>query len=229
MAPGLQAKLLQVLQDGEFSRLGGERDVRVDARIIAATNRNLEEAVRKGEFREDLYYRLNVVTIHIPPLRERIDAVPLLVEHFLRTYNEQYNKSVEKLSDETMQVLMEYYWPGNVRELENMIKRMVVLGNESTVLQEIAQREPMSVPASGAAGDDDDELDLAALGADFAHGGGLDLKAISKRASQVAEKKVIERVLAQTRWNRKEAAGRLQISYKALLYKMKENGLSEGR
>ena len=228
MAPGLQAKLLQVLQDGEFSRLGGESDVRVDARIIAATNRNLEEAVRKGEFREDLYYRLNVVTIHIPPLRERIDAIPLLVEHFLRMYNEQYNKCIEKLSDETMQVLTDYYWPGNVRELENMIKRMVVLGNESTVLQEIAQREPMSTPAFGAAGYDD-ELDLAALGADFAHGGGLDLKAISKRASQVAEKKVIERVLGQTRWNRKEAAERLQISYKALLYKMKENGLSEGR
>ena len=134
MAPGLQAKLLQVLQDGEFSRLGGESDVRVDARIIAATNRNLEDAVKKGEFREDLYYRLNVVTIQIPPLRDRIDAVPLLVEHFLGMYNEQYNKSLEKLSDETTQLLMDYHWPGNVRELENMIKRMVVLGNEQTVL-----------------------------------------------------------------------------------------------
>lgn len=227
MAPGLQAKLLQVLQDGEFSRLGGESDVRVDARIIAATNRNLEEAVRKGEFREDLYYRLNVVTIQIPPLRDRIDAVPLLVEHFLRMYNEQYNKSVEKLSAETMQVLMDYHWPGNVRELENMIKRMVVLGNEDTVLQEIAQREPPG--RAGAPGDHEDDLDLAALGADFSNGKELDLKAISKRASQIAEKKVIERVLGQTRWNRKEAAERLQISYKALLYKMKENGLSEGR
>ena len=224
MAPGLQAKLLQVLQDGEFSRLGGESDVRVDARIIAATNRNLEEAVRNGEFREDLYYRLNVVTIHIPPLRERIDAVPLLVEHFLRMYNEQYNKSVEKLSDETMQLLMGYHWPGNVRELENMIKRMVVLGNEQAVLQEITQREPVATNTGDA-----EELDLAALGADFTNGRDLDLKAISKRASQIAEKKVIERVLGMTRWNRKEAAERLQISYKALLYKMKENGLSEGR
>ncbi len=234
MAPGLQAKLLQVLQDGEFSRLGGESDVRVDARIIAATNRNLEEAVRKGEFREDLYYRLNVVTIQIPPLRDRIDAVPLLVEHFLRMYNEQYNKSVEKLSAETMQVLMDYHWPGNVRELENMTKRMVVLGNESAVLQEIAQREPMQangngVVTAGGAPASDEDLDLVAVGADFANGGELDLKAISKRASQIAEKKVIERVLGQTRWNRKEAAERLQISYKALLYKMKESGLSEGR
>ena len=224
MAPGLQAKLLQVLQDGEFSRLGGESDVHVDARIIAATNRNLEEAVKTGEFREDLYYRLNVVTILIPPLRERIDAVPLLVEHFLRMYNEQYSKSVEKLSDETMQLLMGYHWPGNVRELENMIKRMVVLGNEQAVLQEITQREPVATNEGDA-----EELDLAALGADFTNGRDLDLKAISKRASQIAEKKVIERVLGMTRWNRKEAAERLQISYKALLYKMKENGLSEGR
>jgi two-component system response regulator AtoC len=224
MAPGLQAKLLQVLQDGEFSRLGGEVDVRVDARIIAATNRNLEEAVRNGEFREDLYYRLNVVTIHIPPLRDRIDAVPLLVEHFLKMYNEQYNKSFEKLSPETMKLLLEYHWPGNVRELENMIKRMVVLGSEQTIIQEINQNGAPR-KKSGEEG----ELDLASLGAEFANGHELDLKAISKRAAQIAEKKVIERVLGLTRWNRKEAASRLQISYKALLYKMKENGLSEGR
>ena len=224
MAPGLQAKLLQVLQDGEFSRLGGESDVRVDARIIAATNRNLEEAVRKGEFREDLYYRLNVVTILIPPLRDRIDAVPLLVEHFLQMYNEQYKKNLDKLSPETMKLLMDYHWPGNVRELENMIKRMVVLGSEQTVLQELSQSRPPEL-----VGADQGELDLAALGADFSNDQELDLKAISKRASQIAEKKVIERVLGQTRWNRKEAAERLKISYKALLYKMKENGLSEGR
>jgi len=224
MHPGLQAKLLQVLQDGEFSRLGGENDVKVDTRIIAATNRNLEQAVREQSFREDLYYRLNVVTIVLPPLRDRIDAVPLLVEHFLRKYNEQYGKSMGALSQETLGVLMGYHWPGNVRELENMIKRIVVLANEQAVLQEIAVRER---PIEGDA--DDDPLDLQALGADFGNGQGLDLKAISKRAAQVAEKKVIERVLHQTRWNRKEAAERLQISYKALLYKMKENGLSESR
>jgi two-component system response regulator AtoC len=224
MAPGLQAKLLQVLQDGEFSRLGGESDVRVDARIIAATNRNLEEAVRLAEFREDLYYRLNVVTILIPPLRDRIDAVPLLVEHFLQMYNEQYKKSLDKLSPETMKLLMDYHWPGNVRELENMIKRMVVLGSEQTVLEELTRGRPPEL-----VGVDQEELDLAGLGADFSNDQELDLKAISKRASQIAEKKVIERVLGQTRWNRKEAAERLKISYKALLYKMKENGLSEGR
>ncbi|MCS5619574.1 MAG: sigma-54 dependent transcriptional regulator [Myxococcota bacterium] len=223
MHPGLQAKLLQVLQDGEFSRLGGESDVRVDTRIIAATNRNLEEAVKDGSFREDLYYRLNVVTVNLPPLRDRIDAIPLLVDHFLTKYNDQYKKDLGELTDSTVKVMHEYHWPGNVRELENMVKRMVVLGNEQTVLQEIAMRgKPEETTKGETAG-----FDLDALGVDFSDG--VDLKAISKRASQIAEKRVIDKVLQQTRWNRKEAALRLQISYKALLYKMKENGLSEGR
>jgi two-component system response regulator AtoC len=227
MAPGLQAKLLQVLQDGEFSRLGGESDVKVDTRIIAATNRNLEEAVRSGEFREDLYYRLNVVMVALPPLRDRIDAVPLLTEHFLQMYGEQYGKEVRPLSVETMNVMMEYKWPGNVRELENMIKRMVVLGSEQAVLKEI-QRQDIAVAVAHHP-QEEDALNLGSLSSDLAEGGGFDLKAISKRAARVAEKQVIERVLTQTRWNRKEAAQRLQISYKALLYKMKENGLSDGR
>ena len=223
MHPGLQAKLLQVLQDGEFSRLGGESDVRVDTRIIAATNRNLEEAVKDGSFREDLYYRLNVVTVNLPPLRDRIDAIPLLVDHFLTKYNDQYKKDLGELTESTVKVMHEYHWPGNVRELENMVKRMVVLGNEQTVLQEIAMRgKPEETTKGETAG-----FDLDALGVDFSDG--VDLKAISKRASQIAEKRVIDKVLQQTRWNRKEAALRLQISYKALLYKMKENGLSEGR
>jgi two-component system response regulator AtoC len=225
MHPALQAKLLQVLQDGEFSRLGGDGDIRVDTRVIAATNRNLEEAVSDGSFREDLYYRLNVVTILVPPLRDRRDAIPLLVDFFLKKNNEQYRKSLKSLSAETMDVFMQYHWPGNVRELENMVRRMVVLGNELAVLEEISERGVEAVADEGAS----DFLDLEALGADFSNGQGMDLKAISRRAAQVAEKRVIERVLQQTRWNRKEAAARLQISYKALLYKMKENGLSEGR
>jgi two-component system response regulator AtoC len=146
MHPGLQAKLLQVLQDGEFSRLGGEADVRVDTRIVAATNRNLEEAVGDGSFREDLYYRLNVVTVHLPPLRDRRDAIPLLVDHFLTKNNEQYRKDVKQLSSETMNVFMQYAWPGNVRELENMVRRMVVLGNEQTVLEEISLRGGEAAP-----------------------------------------------------------------------------------
>jgi two-component system response regulator AtoC len=226
MHPALQAKLLQVLQDGEFSRLGGEADVKVDTRIIAATNRDIEEAVAEGSFREDLYYRLNVVTVLIPPLRDRKDGIPLLVDHFLQRTCEQYNKDMRVLSEGSMDVFMRYDWPGNVRELENMVRRMVVLGNEETVLEEISQRKPDArkddLPEAGL-------LDLDALGEDVARGEAIDLKAISRRAAQVAEKRVIERVLQQTRWNRKEAAERLKISYKALLYKMKENGLSDRR
>jgi two-component system, NtrC family, response regulator AtoC len=225
MSPALQAKLLQVLQDGEFSRLGGESDVKVDTRIIAATNRNLEQAVQQGEFREDLYYRLNVVTIHLPPLRDRREAIPLLVDHFLRKFSDQYAKEMRPLGPGTIKCLLDYPWPGNVRELENMVRRMVVLGNEEAVVAEIARREPRETEGDSSTG-----FDLAALGADLREENGVvDLKAISKRAAQVAEKRVIERVLQQTRWNRKEAAERLQISYKALLYKMKESGLSEGR
>ena len=225
MHPSLQAKLLQVLQDGEFSRLGGDGDIHVDTRVLAATNRNLEEAVGDGSFREDLYYRLNVVTVMMPPLRERRDAIPLLVDHFLKKNNEQYHKEVAQLTPGTMEVFMKYNWPGNVRELENMVRRMVVLGNEQAVLDEISERGLGGVVEEPAT----DTLDLEAIGADFSNGQGLDLKAISRRAAQFAEKRVIEKVLQQTRWNRKEAAVRLQISYKALLYKMKENGLSEGR
>jgi two-component system response regulator AtoC len=226
MHPGLQAKLLQVLQDGEFSRLGSESDVRVDTRIIAATNRNLEEAVKDGSFREDLYYRLNVVTVTLPPLRDRMDSVPLLVEHFLQKNNEQYKKDVKQFSAATMNIMMQYHWPGNVRELENMVRRMVVLGSEQAVIDEIAKSKGA---AAVEAEESNNSPDLAALGADFSDSAGIDLKAISRRAAQLAEKRVIERVLHQTRWNRKEAAARLQISYKALLYKMKENGLSERR
>jgi two-component system response regulator AtoC len=224
MHPALQAKLLQVLQDGEFSRLGGESDIRVDTRVIAATNRNLEQAVAQGAFREDLYYRLNVVTVYLPPLRERKDAIPLLVDHFLRKYNEQYRKELKRLSEATLEGFLDYDWPGNVRELENMVKRMVVLGNEQTVLEEIVRER-------GAAHERKAEplLDFEAVGADLQNGGGVDLKAIAKRAAQLAEKRVIEKVLEQTRWNRKEAAARLQISYKALLYKMRENDLAQGR
>jgi two-component system response regulator AtoC len=223
MHPALQAKLLQVLQDGEFSRLGGESDVHVDTRVIAATNRNLEQAVADGSFREDLFYRLNVVTTQLPPLRERKDAIPLLVDHFLNMYNRQYAKSVKQLQPETLERFHAYHWPGNVRELENMVKRMVVLGNEPALLEEITHRIGLNGPSAEA----ESPFDLESLGGDLADGKGVDLKAIAKRAAQIAEKRVIERVLDQTRWNRKEAAERLQISYKALLYKMKENGLSE--
>ena len=135
----LQAKLLQVLQDGGFARLGGKQDVQVDVRLIAATNRDLETAVASGQFREDLYFRLNVVTISLPPLRERREEIPILTEHFIRKYSAQYNKPVSAVSAELSQQFLAYDWPGNVRQLENLIKRMVVLGTEAGVSRELLQ------------------------------------------------------------------------------------------
>jgi len=133
----LQAKLLHVLQDGEFSRVGGEKIIRTDVRLIASTNRDLETAMRAHQFREDLYYRLNVIEIRIPPLRERREEIPVLVDHFLTRFNSQYGCKIEVPAD-TMRVFIEYHWPGNIRELENAVKRVVVLGTHRTVHHEIA-------------------------------------------------------------------------------------------
>src|SRR5262249_3585448 len=138
MSLPLQAKILQVLQDGEFSRLGGKHDVHVDVRVIAATNKDLERAVADGQFREDLFFRLNVVCIHMPPLRDRHEEIPLLCDYFLKKYSVQYNKPFTELSHETMRLFMDHDWPGNVRELENLIKRAVVLGSEAPIRKEIA-------------------------------------------------------------------------------------------
>ncbi len=131
----LQAKLLQVLQDGEFSRLGGKHDVHVDVRVVAATNRDLEQAVADGQFREDLFFRLNVVCINMPPLRERRDEMPVLVGYFLKKYAVQYNKPCCRRVARHHGLLMDYDWPGNIRELENLIKRAVVLGTEAPIRQ----------------------------------------------------------------------------------------------
>src|SRR6267142_2502806 len=135
----LQAKLLQALQDGEFSRLGGKADVHVDVRVITATNCDLESAVASGKFREDLYFRLNVVTITIPPLRARREEIPCLTDHFLKKYAVQYNKPFPAVSSDLSRLFMEYEWPGNVRQLENMVKRMVVLGSETAIVHELQQ------------------------------------------------------------------------------------------
>src|SRR5437660_9373852 len=139
MSPALQAKLLQVLQDGEFARLGGKHDVHVDVRIIAATNRDLERAVGSGQFREDLFFRLNVVSIFVPPLRDRREEIPMLTEYFLKKYSVQYNKPYSDISQDTIRLFMDYDWPGNVRELENLIKRAVVLATEVPIRKEISQ------------------------------------------------------------------------------------------
>src|SRR5213083_764783 len=144
MSPPLQAKLLQVLQDGEFSRLGGKNDVQVDVRVITATNRDLETAVAEGHFREDLYFRLNVVTITLPPLRERREEIPLLTEHFLKKYSVQYNKPFTSVTPELSRMFMQYEWPGNIRELQNLVRRIVVLGTESPVRKEIGLGFPVA-------------------------------------------------------------------------------------
>jgi two-component system response regulator AtoC len=239
----LQAKLLQVLQDGEFARLGGKADVHVDVRVIAATNRNLETAVADGQFREDLYFRLNVVTINLPPLRDRREEIPILTQHFLNKYSGQYNKPLTSISSELSSQFLSYDWPGNVRQLENLIKRMVVLGTEAGISRELLQpvvtsaRPLSSPPRTGAAPalpvlpppvPLDSAQDTLSGRRPVAAGAGavsVSLKDIARSAAREAERELILRMLTRTRWNRKEAAEHLGISYKALLYKIKENGL----
>jgi two-component system response regulator AtoC len=271
----LQAKLLQVLQDGEFARLGGKTDVQVDVRVVAATNKDLESAVAEGQFREDLYFRLNVVTINMPPLRERREEIPLLTEHFLKKYSVQYNKPFIAVSADLAREFLHYEWPGNVRQLENLIKRMVVLGTEAPIFKDLHQPptpipfrpypgmaaapraagwDPSSASASrafvamppqpappppaaaasyapaGATPVTDAEPMAAAVSAAVAAtvgSGNVSLKDIARTAAREAERELILRMLTRTRWNRKEAAEILGISYKALLYKIKENGLDK--
>ena len=220
MHPNLQAKLLQVLQDGQFARLGGQADVQVDARVIAASNRDLEAFVREGRFREDLFYRLNVVTLELPPLRDRPDEIPRLTEHFLERYTEEYGKGCRTPSRALREAFAAYRWPGNVRELENLVKRMVVLGSEEAVIHEVRSRSARGArPAL--------ELSSRSELERFMNGEveRVSLKRIARDAARAAERRLIAKVLQRTRWNRKEAAEILQISYKALLYKMRDSGL----
>src|SRR5215470_6441473 len=150
MHPALQAKLLHVLQDHEFSRLGGKRDIAVGVRVLAATNKPLERAVEDGLFREDLFYRLNVVTIHIPPLRERREEIPILLDYFLSRYSDYYSKHPPMFGEYAVTRMMDYAWPGNIRELENLVKRYVIVGNEGQIIRELSTHKPIvsSMPAT---------------------------------------------------------------------------------
>jgi transcriptional regulator with GAF, ATPase, and Fis domain len=209
----LQAKLLQVLQDREFSRLGGKKDIRVDVRILVATNKNIEEAVKNDRFREDLYYRLNVVNITIPPLRERKEEIPIFVEYLLDKFGKKYRKKVKPLSDQIMKVFFQYHWLGNVRELENVIQRIIVLGNEKVILDELASainKEPTQI-----------------TNVPNPNRKWPSLKEVQREATVKAEAEVIRKALEMTNWNRKKAADLLNISYKALLYKIKECGIGK--
>jgi two-component system, NtrC family, response regulator AtoC len=206
MSPQLQAKLLHVLQDGTFSRLGGKKTLRVDARIIAATNIKLEEAIRNGKFREDLYFRLNVIRVDLPPLRERREDIPSLCQHFIDKYGAHYQSNARALPALMLERCLEHNWPGNIRELENFIKRFLVLPDLQLLPGELtaktsARRLEEPVPP--------------------ALNSSSDLLQVGAEAAELAQKRLVEQVLQETGGNRKKAAARLNICYKALLNKLK--------
>jgi two-component system response regulator AtoC len=225
MDPRLQAKLLQVLQDEEFYRVGGTRSRRVDARVVAATNRDLEKEIANGRFREDLYYRLNVVTIRVPPLRERKEDIVPLVRHFVEKYLRRYKGGLARVPDEVVERFHAYDWPGNVRELENLVRRLVVLKDPSMALGELP---PLRATAPAPPLADSVKLEandavpssLASLRAPLPDD--APLKEVGKRAARIAERQAILGALMRTGWNKRKAASRLQISYKAVLYKIKD-------
>ena len=224
MHPALQAKLLHVLQDGSFSRLGAKRDVSADVRVLCATNKNLEERVREGLFREDLLYRINVVTIALPALRERRDEIPILSDYLLRKYSVQFGRAFEPLSAQAMERMLNYDWPGNIRELENLCKRFVLVGNETQILRELTTRRPETpLPVAIAASAAAPALDgTAPPPSPTPNNRGLSLLEVGRRAAWEAERRAILSMLEETRWNRREASRRLQVSYKALLNKIKQ-------
>jgi two-component system response regulator AtoC len=230
MHPMLQAKLLHVLQDGTFSRLGAKRDVAVDVRVVCATNKLLEERVRDGLFREDLLYRINVVTIFLPPLRERRDEIPVLTDYLLRKYAIQYGRPLRRFSPEAAERMMQYDWPGNIRELENLCKRFVIVGSETQILRELSShRQPQAAsPVVVPLHESPMPRPLAPpdVGGvpDNSH---LSLLEVGRRAAWDAERRAIQQMLETTHWNRREAARRLQVSYKALLNKIKQMQLEE--
>src|SRR5947209_7157269 len=209
--PSLQSKLLQLLQDGQFCRIGAQEDKKVEVRVVCATNRQLEQEIATGSFRQDLYYRINVVNLQMPALRERAADVPDLVSYFLEYHNRKYNCRAKPLSSEMMAVLRKYHWPGNIRELENLVKRYVILGSEDVISADLAPRTAdffnMDIPVDGQ----------------------ISLKKLTRQAVRELERKVILKVLQNHHWNRKQAAKALSISYRALLYKIRDAGLPSNR
>jgi two-component system, NtrC family, response regulator AtoC len=217
MPIALQAKLLHVLQDGEFSRLGSYTPTQVDVRVIAATNTTISQAIAEGTFRRDLYYRLNVYTICLPPLRERREDIPALLEHFIDHWSEQIDRPPLPVSPTLLEACMEYAWPGNIRELENFVRRYLIIGDESQALKQLQQdvtafaTGPVPVPSPAAA-----SRPAAQPG---------DLKEEVRRLKEGAERMAITRALAVTGGNRTEAARLLHISVRALQYKIRNFGV----
>jgi DNA-binding NtrC family response regulator len=215
MGAHLQAKLLHVLQDGQFSRLGARGTVNVDVRVLAATNVDVKDAMRSGRFREDLYYRLNVLSIHIPPLRERTAEIPLLFRHFLAKYSEKYSKPAPDPSKHLLEAAARYPWPGNLRELENFVKRYVILEDDEGSFRELLEmtgQQQRTAPREDAPAPKEQGL-----------------KALVRGLKDEAEMEAIADALEKTNWCRKDAAKMLGISYKALLYKMRQFNLDSGR
>src|SRR5258708_17763884 len=202
----LQSKLLQLLQDGQFCRIGAQEDKKVEVRVVCATNRKLEQEIESGTFRADLFYRINVVNLHMPALRERASDIPDLVDYFLAYYNRKYNSRALPISEELMASLRKYHWPGNVRELENLIKRYVILGDEEVISSDLAPRE----------------TDF--FNAEIPIDGQISLKKLTRQAVRELERKVILKGLQAHHWNLKQSARALSISYRALLYKIRVAG-----
>jgi len=233
--------MLHVLQDAQFTKLGSNKPIDVDVRVVAATNRDLEGMMARGEFREDLYYRLKVIEVTVPALRERRGEILHLTEFFMDRYARRYNRPVRELSPELSQLFLTYEWPGNIRELENMMKRLVILQDEQLVIREIA-RAAKPVAAYAAAGatatpdalgsvavSDPDEFDGdedVAVPDEAAPATASRLADVAKAAAMKAERAIIEDTLQQVRWNRRRAAEQLGVSYKTLLNKIKECGIS---
>jgi len=199
-----------VLQDGDFSRVGGKSTLKIDVRVLAATNQDLERAVAEGRFREDLYYRLNVIQIAVPPLRERTEEIPVLVDYFVQRYAKIFRREGFSIPSAVMERLTQQRYPGNVRELENLIKRMIVL--RDPLLARTPGSHASAVPTANGPSKAPPSPDIS-------------LKDISRKASLAAEREVISSVLEKTGWNRVRAAKALKISYRALLYKIKRVGL----
>jgi transcriptional regulator with GAF, ATPase, and Fis domain len=214
----LQAKLLHILQDHEFSRLGSAHTIGVDVRVAAATNKDLGQLVQQRLFREDLYYRLNVVNIHVPALRHRREEIPFLVDHFLSKFGRQYGRADAGVRAETLQHFLQYRWPGNVRELENTIKRIVVLGTEAWIPEELRLDGSAEPSADGGQTAEEDPPTA-----------GQSLTEIGRRAAADAERLALTRVLEDVHWNRMEAARRLKVNYKTILAKIEEYRIGQRR
>jgi transcriptional regulator with PAS, ATPase and Fis domain len=218
----IQAKLLQVLQDGVFSRLGGNEEVRVKTGVITTTREHLEGKVSEGGFREDLFYRINVVNIALPPLRERRDQIKPLSRYYLDHYRKKYRRPGGALSQNLVRALERYPWPGNIRELENAMKGYAIFNDDEDLLKKLA--EPGQEAQSPApAGESPSSSPRRASDVDP-----FNLKEATKRAVEKAEREAILATLTRTNWNRKLASRMLQVSYKALLYKIQQYGLADG-